>query len=214
MSPDDRVKVRDELEEMLVKATGSRDPAVQEGLLKTDKDLRQFYLMAQVEARTGREASALRRLYLLEKRAVRMPNDSQIVQIGKLLRTSVALTNDSVRKVVSAAWPLDGSERSTGRAEYFEGDKYFYLAELARQLGRNEDALLWYTLASQSEYTGLIYVAPSQLRRAQILETMGRRSEAAAHYERFSALWETADRELQRYVLFAKSQALAIRRAR
>jgi hypothetical protein len=54
-------------------------------------------------------------------------------------------------------------------------------------------------LATFPDPTGsdLAYLAPSHLRRAELYDALGRRVEAAGHYQRFVALWRDCDAELR-----------------
>jgi tetratricopeptide (TPR) repeat protein len=81
-----------------------------------------------------------------------------------------------------------------------------------RQLGRNTEALVWYRLAAEDEYGGIIYRASSHWRSAEILDRLGRRGEALPHYEHVVELWRDADRELQPFVAKAISRIAEIRR--
>ena len=49
-------------------------------------------------------------------------------------------------------------------------------------------------------------MAPSWLRTAEILEKLGRESEALVYYRRFAELWHEADPDLQPLVLDARSR--------
>lgn len=80
----------------------------------------------------------------------------------------------------------------------------FLRAELLRELGRNDEALGWYATQGQTIVPGLIYLAPAELRQAQICERLGDRARAARHYRRFIELWHDADAELQPVVADAR----------
>ena len=86
-------------------------------------------------------------------------------------------------------------------------------AELLHELGRDEEALGWYGGLGEIFPYDVVYVAPSHLRQAEIHERAGLRSEAAEHYERFIAMWEEADPELQPMVEDARRRLAALRSA-
>ena len=51
-----------------------------------------------------------------------------------------------------------------------------------------------------------MYLAPSQLRQAEIYDRRGDRDEAVKHYRRFIELWQNADPELQPLVVGARKR--------
>ena len=80
----------------------------------------------------------------------------------------------------------------------------FLRAELLRELGRDDEALRWYATQGQTIVPELIYLAPAELRQAQIHERLGDRARAAGHYRRFIELWGGADPDLQPLVADAR----------
>lgn len=71
----------------------------------------------------------------------------------------------------------------------------FLRAELLQALGRDAEALEWY-----SAFTGglnMIHLAPAHLRQAQISQRLGKHAEAIHHYARFIDLWRDCDPELR-----------------
>ncbi len=78
-------------------------------------------------------------------------------------------------------------------------------------LGRDDEALGWYRGMGEIFPYDLIYVAPSQLRQAEIHASAGRIAEAVKHYERFIELWSGADPELMPVVEDARRRVAALR---
>jgi tRNA A-37 threonylcarbamoyl transferase component Bud32/TolB-like protein len=68
-------------------------------------------------------------------------------------------------------------------------------AELLREAGRESEALGWYASLEEVSVAELVYLAPSLLRRAEILERMARPREARALRARAATLWRGADPE-------------------
>jgi DNA-binding SARP family transcriptional activator/TolB-like protein len=68
-------------------------------------------------------------------------------------------------------------------------------AGLLRDLGRDEEALLWYGTFPDPAGYDLQYLAPSHLRRADIYRQRGDTVRAAEHLRRAEALWAGADPE-------------------
>jgi tetratricopeptide (TPR) repeat protein len=65
-------------------------------------------------------------------------------------------------------------------------------------LGRAEEALAWYASLHEGYHLlGAPYLGASLVRRAEILERLGRSEEARSHYERALHLWRDADPRLQ-----------------
>jgi len=72
------------------------------------------------------------------------------------------------------------------------GDRYFR-ATLLETLGRTREAMGWYgSIAERSAYE-LPYLAPSQLRLAEMKRILGDTSGARAHEARAVELWRNAD---------------------
>ncbi|HET6569117.1 MAG TPA: protein kinase [Rhodothermales bacterium] len=79
-------------------------------------------------------------------------------------------------------------------------------AGLLADAGRDEEALNWYgaiTSGMQSLFD-TPYIAPSELRQAEIYERLGHTGEAIAHYRRFISLWAQCDPELRPLVATAR----------
>jgi tetratricopeptide (TPR) repeat protein len=104
------------------------------------------------------------------------------------------------------------ADRGLPRPEnYPKDDERFLYAELLRAAGRGDEALRWFATFPDPNGSDLAYLAPSHLRRAEILDALGRRAEAAEHYRRFVALWRDCDPELRPVV--ERARRLAARNA-
>ena len=66
-------------------------------------------------------------------------------------------------------------------------------AELLHELGRDDEAVRWYSTFEENSPYDLVYLAPSLYRRAQIYDHRGSKALAAAAYGRFLGLWKDAD---------------------
>jgi len=64
-------------------------------------------------------------------------------------------------------------------------------------LGRDEEALGWYSSLNWRGLAESILLAPAQLRQGEIHESLGHQAEAVRHYRRFVARWRDADPEYQ-----------------
>ena len=93
-------------------------------------------------------------------------------------------------------------------ASVFVAEAYdrFFRAELLADIGKDEEALGWLrSIAERASYE-LVYLAPAQLRQAEIYDRRGDRNEAVKHYRRFIELWRDADPELQPIVNRARER--------
>ena len=116
----------------------------------------------------------------------------------------------ALRALEEAPFFVDfGSGRTSGF--YALGRERFLRAELLHARGRDDEALGWYRGMGEIFPYDLIYVAPSQLRQAEIHASAGRIAEAVKHYERFIELWSGADPELMPVVEDARRRVAALR---
>jgi hypothetical protein len=90
----------------------------------------------------------------------------------------------------------------------------FIRAEQLARTGRLEAAVGWLSTYAEHSGYGRVYLAPSLFRRAELLEQMGKTSEAFAAYQRFIYLWRNADVEFQPMVTEARRRAARLRGVR
>jgi tetratricopeptide (TPR) repeat protein len=84
----------------------------------------------------------------------------------------------------------------------------FRIAELLREMGRDEEALAWY---APFKYDDATYFPMAHLRLGEIHERLGNRTEAAWHYAQLAALWKDADPELRPLAERAERRLAALR---
>jgi len=125
----------------------------------------------------------------------------------------VVLTRDLALQVRAAAsWSegraaealalLDGTDREQWQmlagttASTWHTHVNYLRAELLREIGREEEALLFYERFGRMPRTR-IYVALAHYRRAEIFERRGDVEAAARHYRRMTELWADCDPELR-----------------
>jgi tetratricopeptide (TPR) repeat protein len=87
----------------------------------------------------------------------------------------------------------------------------FLRAELLDTLGRKEEALGWYGSIAQRSSDELVFLAPAELRQAEIHQQAGDWVEAEAHYRRFLELWENADPRLAPQLQWARVRLAQLR---
>lgn len=73
----------------------------------------------------------------------------------------------------------------------------FLMATLLEEVGRSDEALMWYGTFKDFGPHDRMYIAPSHLRRARIHEQLGNLEAAGDHYRAFIELWRDADPEFQ-----------------
>jgi DNA-binding SARP family transcriptional activator/TolB-like protein len=172
------------------------------------------YLQGLLNARLG-DAEAARRqaAWLGSRQAGSEPGDlARVHARGILAEVARQAGNPAGALQVLEASPFFVDFGSGRVSAFFALARERYLrAELLHELGRDEEALGWYGGLGEIFPYDVIYVAPSHLRQAEIHERAGLRSEAAEHYERFIAMWEEADPELQPMLEEARRRLAALR---
>jgi hypothetical protein len=86
------------------------------------------------------------------------------------------------------------------------GYERFLRAEWLRELGQDDEASGWYAGLGEEDLQGLIYVAPSHARLAELYHRKGDWDRARTHYQRFIHWWREADPELQPLVDSARAR--------
>ena len=154
-----------------------------------------LHRLGLLDTRLGDTTGALANARALERTA-----DSS--RAGRLARTLA----QSIRAHVAAAGgrpeealiDLNTADWETA-ASVFVAEAYdrYFRAELLADIGKDDEALGWLrSIAERASYE-LVYLAPAQLRQAEIYDRRGDRGEAVKHYRRFIQLWQNAEPELQ-----------------
>ena len=87
-------------------------------------------------------------------------------------------------------------------------------AELLFNAGRLEESLGWYRGLTENSTRELVFLGPSLLRQAEILERLGRGADAVPLLERFLQLWSEADPAFQPMVTEARDRLAMVQGAR
>jgi len=85
------------------------------------------------------------------------------------------------------------------------GPERYLRAELLRELGRDEEALIWYESLTGRVFLQ-VYLAPTHFHRAQIYERLGNPEQAARHYRRVIEIWDDCDPPLRPMVEYAEQR--------
>jgi hypothetical protein len=84
-------------------------------------------------------------------------------------------------------------------------------AELLHELGRDDEALRWYSTFGENSVYDLVYLAPSIYRQGQIYDGRGEKALAAERYSRFLELWRNCDTEFRPLTSDASLRLAALR---
>jgi DNA-binding SARP family transcriptional activator/tetratricopeptide (TPR) repeat protein len=154
------------------------------------------YLVGLLNARLEELSSLATQVADLERSA-----DSVAQRLGRELGALVLHADSGAAIALRQLRPRDLQEWRTPLPFRFalapSGYERFLRAEWLRELGRDDEALGWYGGLDQEDLTGLIYVAPSHLRQAEIYQRHGDSERARSHYQSFLHWWRDADPELQ-----------------
>jgi DNA-binding SARP family transcriptional activator len=163
------------------------------------------YVLGLLAVRAGDTTAALRFAEGLE----RLRGNSDVIEYARsaalTLRAEVAhVAGQSERALAFLdAAPVHATLHSLLPSRAYER---FLRGELLHELGRDDEALRWYATQGQSFVPDMIYLAPAELRQAEIRERHGDLAGARAHYHRFIELWRACDPELQPLVKHASER--------
>ena len=148
-------------------------------------------------------------------RAVTPPDSLRHVR--ELLERSLAgwraaVAGDTLAAVTALQGEWEGTEAVEGALSVFLARPWdrLLLGDLLARTGRYEAALHWYGGLGTVSLADAAYLAPAARRRAQLLERLGRRAEAAREYRRVVELWKDADPEFQPMVSAARERIVEL----
>ncbi len=163
-----------------------------------------LHRLALLEARLGDTTAALANARALERNADSSRTGRLAHTLAESIRAHVAAAGGRPEEALT---DLNAADWETA-ASVFVAEAYdrYFRAELLADIGRDDEALGWLrSIAERASYE-LVYLAPSQLRQAEIYDRRGDREEAVKHYRRFIELWREADPELQPVVNGARKR--------
>ncbi|KPK65580.1 MAG: hypothetical protein AMS21_04315 [Gemmatimonas sp. SG8_38_2] len=173
------------------------------------------YLLGLLAARLRDDLAALERAAELEGRGGPPSAPAVSDDLARGVRARVAWEkgdfSDALRELELAGLEVtwDGVWASPFLAH---GHERFARAELLHALGRDDEALAWYsTFTYVFTAYDLIYRAPSHFRQGEIYETLGDREKAVAHYSRFIELWNDCDPRFRAQVEEAEQRLAQLR---
>jgi tetratricopeptide (TPR) repeat protein len=171
------------------------------------------YLMGLLAAGMGDEAGAIRRIAQLAAGDRSDEGGGLRSDLAKGVRAEIAWQRNRPREALQA---LEGVRMEvwyqfmTTSAFYSEARERYLRGQALEALGRFEDALPWYSSFAENSVYDLAYVAPGEMRQAEIDEKLGRQAEAVRHYRRFVELWQDADPEFQPMLQRARDRLTAL----
>ncbi|HKP48742.1 MAG TPA: hypothetical protein VJU17_01920 [Gemmatimonadales bacterium] len=154
-----------------------------------------LHRLGLLDTRLGDTTAALATARALERVADSSRTGRLAHTLAQSIRAHVAAAGGRTRAALA---DLDAADWETA-ASVFVAEAYdrFFRAELLTDIGKDDEALGWLrSIAERASYE-LVYLAPAQLRQAEIYDRHGARDEALKHYRRFIELWQNADPELQ-----------------
>ena len=187
-------------------------PEPNPGLASALRPQARLYILALLTSRLGDDAQSLR--YAAELEGVGHPPEAAALvrDLARTVRADVALRRGHPADALKLLEPVRGEVPPELLAVPFfseEGSRYLR-ADALYQLGRDEEALRWFSHAFEGTPSELAYLAPGHLRQAELYERLGDPKQAVEHYSRFVQLWKGCDPELQPSVERAKARLASL----
>jgi DNA-binding SARP family transcriptional activator/TolB-like protein len=156
---------------------------------------RRLYLLGALHIRFGDLASATAVADSLAREA---PAEPLAARYERLTRARIAAVQGRPDAALRALGPPEPSPLGTFESlvDYDRPLERWLRAESLREAGRLNEALRWYATFPDPLARDLAFLAPAHLRRAEIHDAAGERTDAVFHYARFVELWRDADPEL------------------
>ena len=167
-----------------------------------------LHRLGLLSARLGDGAAALRYAAELERATGSAERAAHARTLAHSVRAHAAVAAGrpaaALEQLVAARW--------APAAPIFEAEALdrFTRAELLRRLGRADEARGWYEAMTQRAAYELVFLAPSELARAELSAARGDHARAIRHYRRFLALWSECDPLLRPAVDDARRRLAAI----
>jgi tetratricopeptide (TPR) repeat protein len=187
---------------------GAEAPEPNPGLAAALRPHLRLYLLGLLSSRLGDDTRALD--YANELQRTGAPNEARTLvrDLAQTVRAEVALRRGRLAdalEMLESTWGEMPPELLADPFYSTEGSRYLR-GELLYRLGRDEEALRWFSNAFQGSPNELVYLAPAHFRQAELYERLGDRKQAADHYGRFIRLWKSCDPEQRPSVEKAKAR--------
>ncbi|MFB3133929.1 MAG: tol-pal system YbgF family protein, partial [Rhodothermales bacterium] len=173
----------------------------------------QAYLLGLTSWRLEEEEAIEVHVAELDRWDAAQPDDSLAYSLARTLEGLLAWQRgetDRALDALDAAW-LRFPDWTFSLGFHDEPLVRYLRAEILYEAERYEEALAWYASLDdggtpEEARTGVFYLGPSYLRRAQIYEQLGDEERAVDFYTRFIELWKECDPELQPQVEAAQER--------
>ncbi len=187
-------------------------PEPNPGLAWTLRPQVRLYLLALLSSRRENDAEALR--YAADLNHLAHPAEAGVViqDFIRTIRADIALRRGRPAEALQHLEMVKGEvPTELLSVPFFSEEASRYLrAEAFYQLGRNEEALRWFGHSFEGTPYEAVYLAPANLRRAELYERLGNRKQAVEHYSLFVDAWNGCDPELRPRVAEAKARIAAL----
>jgi DNA-binding SARP family transcriptional activator/TolB-like protein len=168
------------------------------------------YVLGALAVRAGDVAAAQRSIRVLEAYRDTSAHRVELARYqAYALRARIAQRGGDSRRALALlekGWPHRTLPQFSSYETYAHTPERLLRADLLRSLGREREALEWYATVDEDLGAGVAYLAPAHLAQAEILDRLGERRAAAAHYARFVGLWKGADPSSQPIVQRARTR--------
>jgi tetratricopeptide (TPR) repeat protein len=128
--------------------------------------------------------------------------------LGWSVRARIAAASGEPARALEALdkaeWPRAADVFATEVADRF------LRAQMLAALGREAEAVAWLESMAQRATYELAFLAPAELRLAEIEAARGDRARAIAHYDAYFALWRDADAAVSAPVVSARARRAAL----
>jgi tetratricopeptide (TPR) repeat protein len=191
---------------------GVEPPEPNPGLAFALRPHLRLYLLGLLSSRLRDDAEALDYARQLARAGAPPEAMNLIRDLAQTIRAEVAQRQGRVAEALKMLEQVKGEmpPEILGSPFFSEEGSRYLRAELLYRLGRQQDALRWFSTAFQGTPNELVYLAPSHLRQAEIYDRLGDRQQAVDHYGRFVHLWKSCDPELRPSVDRAKARLEAL----
>ena len=195
-----------------VPALGDDDPAVEDpdsALIAHGR----LYVLGSIDAALGRSESALDAAERLENLPTIPRWEPSVRALANTIRGQVALRQGRPEEALEVLPDGPGvfPPELVNHPLFAREIERLWRAEALYAAGRDQEALTWFENALAWTYHESIYDPFLTLRRAELLDRLGRAEEAAEAYERFLQMWPDPDPGLRPLVEDARQRLARLR---
>jgi tetratricopeptide (TPR) repeat protein len=187
-------------------------PVVTPGLATALAPHLRLYLIGLLSSRLNDDAQALRSANELDRIGGPPETMALVRDLALIVRADLAARRGRPAEALKILEPVRGEMPPELLAHPFYSEEVarYLRAELLYRLGRDEEALRWFTNGFQGSPNEIVFLAPAAFRRAELYERAGRRKDAIAQYGRFVRLWQSCDPALRPRVDEARARLEAL----